>query len=477
MKRLKIKIFIALATALGFTTVGAAGAYTNWLHRKPLVCFSAKSLSTDTANTSYYPYRKACVTHVVRPFAEKQGSIILDISIYLKDGRTLYFQTIFWMAKDIGQNRFSDIPGDFSTTFFQIFNKYGFSTLKISDTSSGWESANLSPNDWQKLCTYTPILLNKLHFSESCKSSQVLLWKIIAKSQVLSLNQSYVPIDVRVNKFIISNFFPILFIIFSFLMILKVIQAYHFHILILKFKPFNAIQDSFHSLSSSMHKSLPEKAGYAHYKQYLYLIIATGLIIVINLVSTKINQFSPNNISCKAYRLNTKTEASFKPKFLNYSDFEICLNEIIYPLDNWLGIVNVSITIFDNSGKSIDADAVFFIKETSNFSDSSGDIMYQKLRYYDSRGILVDENSDITSEHHENILTGNASQALWLKVRDQTTKVVNTKYISPFRLIKSELTKSASYMTAAFLLIYAYYLFLQFLLSGSNRVESEPDSE
>lgn len=466
-RNLGIAIFSG-STALIIIAFGFVGDNTRWLHRKPLICFDAKELSSNN-NISIAQVKQTCITHVTRPYAKKQGSVVLDVSTTLEDGRTFFYRTIFWLAENIGRDRFSDIPGDFTTLYFQIYDKYGFSQLKIQDTSSGWQRANSTPDRYLELCPYMPVLLNKLHFQSPCRDSQVALWKNIRKSSIILDRNHYKPLDDSFVSAVINHplvsLFTILLTVTASLVIRKKGFRYWFRFS----KIFNLGKQI--SIANFSPKAIRTSrvAIFTQYRRYAWIPSICVILIVLGLVASRTNLFTAKHISCKEHKFSTSRDKFInKDAFLDYSYLNICLDEIVSPNDSWLGIVNVVFTIYDQSGKSISADAIFFINDTVDFSDASGDIMYQSLNYYNKRGILVGHNHEITSEHFEDLMPEAASHALWQDVKDKTLRVADTKYLSPSRMLYLVATDSLPLMIAGGLLIYTYGISLSVIVFSQS---------
>lgn len=462
------------STALLLIAFGLIGDSTRWLHRRPLICFDTKEFLNRSDSSP--KAKKICVTHIIRPYAKKQGSVILDISTILEDGRTFSYRTIFWMGRNIGVDRFSDIPGDFTTLFFQVFNQNGISTLKLQDSSSGWKRSNSSPISYLPLCTNTPVLLNKLHFDESCRNGQVLLWKKILESPIIANQQYYKPVDDSFIEAVVSRPLISLIAISLITAASTVIGKKKFYRSLFVFSR-NLVhrQDSLTFSITLFLRRVSNKKFIAQNRQYFRIFLAASLAVTAILISSKTNFFTAKHISCKRHQLGLLAVPSHSSSFLDYSSLNICLDEIVSPVDSWLGIVNVVFTLYDQSGKSIKADAIFFIKDTTSFSDASGDIMYQDLRYYNNKGILIRSDSEITSEHYDDLMPADASHALWQDVKDKTTRIADTKYLSPSRILYHVAADSLPLMIAGGLLIYSYRLSLPFLFSLQSSVNSRAD--
>lgn len=459
MKKLKFQLTCLVSAAFFLILFGLIRGNTKWLHRKPIICFPASAFVSKSSSNILIPYKEVCVTHILRPYAKKQGSVILEISIALKDNRTLFYQTIFWMAKDLGTDRFSDVPGDFTTLFLQTFNRYGLSTTKITDTSFGWKSINSSPLEFLKLCNNMPVLLNELHFSKTCKTNQELLWQSIFKSEVLKRRIEYRPIQELAIDAFTRN--PLLLIG---VLPLPIILSYLFR-LILQLKSFNNNSKTglFHGMV--FYKLISIKIFILKYRKYSWVALIVGSSLLLSLILSRTRFLAPVNISCTFYQLKLDNNRKYRQSFLDYSSINVCIEEIILPLDEWLGIVNAVVSVYDKTGKSIRTDAVFFIKDDVNFSDTSGDIMYQEIQYYDNNGLLLDNTKETTSEQYENILSTSASRALWQNVKDKSSKIKNTIYLSPFRKIYIVIVNSFPYMFAGTLLIYSFRLSLPLFIS------------
>jgi hypothetical protein len=467
-RNLGLTIFSA-STAFILIAFGFIGDKTRWLHRKSLTCFDAKALSSRP-NNSLVKLKQSCITHIIRPYASKQGSVILDISNTLEDGRTLSYRTIFWMAKDIGKDRFSDVPGDFTTIYFQVYDTYGISKLKVQDTSSGWQSAGSTPDRFIELCPSMPILLNKLHFQKSCRETQVSLWKDIFNSPIIANREYYRPIDDSFIAAVINHPFLSLFTILlaatASLAIQKKGLRYWFNFL--KIADFRT-KRLFLNILLLISQTSP-RVFISQYRRHAFIPTIAIVAMTLGLIASRTNLFTAKHISCKRHELGAiHAQRKLRPAFFDYSSLNICLDEIIVPYDSWFGIVNVVITVYDQTGRSIKADAIFFVKDATVFSDASGDIMYQSLSYYNKNGLLTSRNYEITSEHYEDLMPAAASHALWRDVKDKTARLADTKYLSPSRMLYLVATDSLPLMIAGGLLIYSYGLSLSVMLNLKSK--------
>ena len=380
------------------------------------------------------------------------------------------------MGSNIGVDRFSDVPGDFTTLSFHVYDRNGVSTLNVQDSSSGWEKTGSSPSSYLPLCTNTPVLLNKLHFDEACRDGQIFLWKKIMESPIIDRQQYYKPLDVIFVHSVASHPFKYLiaiFLIFWASMAIPANKLFRYLLVFSRKHSRNII---------SVTPSVPliprlawAKAFITQLRQHFRVFVSTALLVTAGLIASQTKLFEANHISCTSHKLSTDTRHNISSTFLNYSTISICLDEIITPVDSWLGIVNVVFTLYDKSGKSVRADAIFFIKENVSFADAAGDIMYQNLKYYNNKGLLIRHDSDITSEHYENLMPPVASHALWQEVKDKASRVADTRFISPSRLMYLVIVNSLPLMIAGCLLIYSYGISLPFLLSLRPSSETKPD--
>jgi len=109
---IKSRITVLLVTSSVLTIFGLIENYTDWLNR-PIRCYEI-----DGKNNTLKENIKSkdfCIEHVYLPYQKKQGSVKLGIRTKLKDKSYLYTTTTFWIANELGEEKFSDIEGDFTT--------------------------------------------------------------------------------------------------------------------------------------------------------------------------------------------------------------------------------------------------------------------------------------------------------------------------------------------------------------------------
>lgn len=220
-KKIKTKIAILLLSSTILTLFGVVEDITSWMF-VPLKCYSinakSKTLIEDKAS------RDICVDHVYYPYQKKQGSVKLGLTTKLSNGNTLYTITTFWIAKDLGKDKFSDAVGDFTTHEMRIYNKYGVMTLNKKDFELPNKVAPYNIKTYKKYCEKNPILLNGLFLDEECENYQKLIWeKIQVISPTLFTNKSE-PLSLFIFDWVSSNPYKTIGIAFLLIVITRILR-------------------------------------------------------------------------------------------------------------------------------------------------------------------------------------------------------------------------------------------------------------
>lgn len=447
-----------LITASIVALFGLAENYSNWLFI-PKKCYKFDNQTgalKEDKNSKYF-----CIEHVYLPYQPYQGSVKLGISSRLSDGSYLYTLTTFWVAKDLGEAKFSDVKGDFTTDEVRIYNKYGVKIYNKLDVERPDKTAPYPINKFIKYCETRAIFLNGLFMRPECLENQQLVWQEVqAKAPTVYTNYSK-PLSKFILYWISGN-------------TIRVVAAMLIIFALVKLYP---IAHSNNFRNSEIEKRLSRKLLKDKLKQSYVLLLELAIYIaIVGGVGFAINNtiyLIPGNILClNEDKVNHKVKAERVKKVV----YNVCINEIMAPYNSYRGEVVLGVKISYTDLTKVVSETTMFVSDQDTFQDASGDMMHSKISYYNRSGILENRSSDLIGEEVAKLMPNNVNNKFWLLVKDKLAEKKEIMYVSAQRVLGKVIEDSLPFLFAAYAVLYSYSLYLALIFSDvSTKEKNEED--
>ncbi len=435
---------ILLVSSTILIMFGLIENYTNWFF-SPIKCYKmdVKSNSLRENNES----KDFCIEHVYLPYQEKQGSVQIGVSSQLNNGDLLYTITTFWIAKDLGDDNFSDVAGDFTTDVVRRYNQHGLLTFDKLDYELPNDTAPYSLTKFRQYCKAQPILLNGLFMSPECIAKQKMAWEKIQKVAPVLLTRHSIPLTKLSFRWILSNPYKILaaiFCIYAWARFYPIVQSKMIRVAWLG-----------NTLSANV---INEKIrqSYKEVVQFTYLIaIISGIGFILNNTIYLI----PANLLCLDVKKFQNRDYN-RDISSNLEVAKVCINEVLSPFNSYQGAIKIGMFITYTNSTKIVTETVMFVSEDDNFKDVVGDMMHSKISYYGKNGIIRNRSEEIIGEQLAKLMPNNVEKEIWMLVKTKFTGQKEIMYLSVQRVLGEVVEDSLPFLFAAYALLYAYSLYL-----------------
>lgn len=438
---IKIRIIILLASSSVLSLFGLVETYTDWLS-KPLGCYEINS-QTNVLRESKDAY-DFCIEHIYLPYQEKQGSVTLGVRSSLKENSYLYTTTTFWIADELGAEKFSDVEGDFTTKRMRRYNSLGFMSYNRVDVETPEGSAPYSTKDYKAYCDKVPIFLNDLFMDPHCIEKQKIAWTKVQQIAPDLLNNYSLPFSKLLNLWISSNPFKVLGAIFFIIAVAKFYWLLYPRRKLLE-------KETSHRAQSTAMRLKQNRQMIVHFMFALAILSGTSYILNNTIYLIPADLLCLQEHHSDRNRLSISRESFVKG---------VCINEILESLNTYQGQIKLGMVILYADGTKTVTESTIFVSEKDNFQDVPGDMMHSKISNYNKFGILENRSFDLVGEQIANLMPEKVSVAIWNLVKDKLTGNNQVIYVSVQRVLGEVLEDSLPFMLAAYALLYTYSLYL-----------------
>ena len=440
-RSIKSRITILLVSSSVLTLFGLVENYTDWLF-VPIKCYQINA-KTNTIKEDKES-NDICIEHVYLPYQKKQGSVKLGLRTKLNDNSYLYTATTFWIADNLGVEKFSDVEGDFTTDVMKKYNSSGFMTYNKLDIGLPNETAPYPTNEYKAFCDKRPIFLNDLFMDPECLEKQKLVWEKIQEVSPSSFNNYSIPFSRFIFRWISSNPF-------------KVLGGIFFLIAVAKFYPLlnprnNSSGDTNNSTSMIIEKRLKQS-----YRKIVELTIAIALFGGFGFILNNTIYLIPADLLCLNKQDSEKNKVNTQKKSTIQN---VCVNEVLVPFNSFRGQIELGMVITYTDGSTIVTETSMFVSEDDSFQDASGDMMHTQISYFNQYGVLEQRDSEVIGEQLANLMPDNVNVEIWKLVKDKLTGKNEIMYVSVQRVLGEVIEDSLPFMFAAYALLYSYSLYL-----------------
>ena len=450
---IKSRITVLLVTSSVLSIFGLVESYTDWLY-KPIRCYEINA--KDNTLKENIKSKDFCIEHVYMPYQKKQGKVELGIRTKLKNESYLYTTTTFWIADELGAEKFSDVEGDFTTDIMKKYNKYGLKTYAKLDIGLPNGSAPYATDEYKAFCDKRPIFLNDLFMDPKCISNQILIWNKIQEISPSSFNNYSIPFSRFVFRWISSHPF-------------KVLGGTFFLIFIAKFYALlNTKSNSSEDIKNTKTK-IQERLKQINKNMVKWTWII-GLFGALGFALNNTIYLIPADLLC----LNNQYEGKKNRNSLKKREMQnICINEVLTPFNSFRGQIELGMIITYTDGSTIVTETTMFTSEDDNFQDAPGDMMHTKISYFNQYGILEKRDSEVIGEQLANLMPGNKNIEIWELVKNKLTSKNEIMYVSVQRILGEVIEESLPFMFAAYAILYSYslYLTLSFRQNSQKKVD------
>ncbi len=366
---------------------------TSWLQKQPLICGGrvgeefVKSTDPIADIESKGGSVSFCVREVLRPYSESMADIWAGVTIYPNEKsqqKLLYVESQYFVAKDFGEDKFSDEPGDWVSKNVKTYSPTGIlveqSQKDISSAVDSFLDSESSIKLWEVM---------QADVSQSYSSRQISWYRLISENAtqitVIGLAAaiawgSISQINAATREDSDSVSYP----------------------------------DDSTDIARSRSRLVTAFSSTEVRREFLNLTIIFSVLFSGWCVFRYTNWLRPASFKCNTYLSEV---ASGKLK--------VCFNEILsLPSESNQSIV-VGITA-DDGNTFLASDMEFYVADGNNamgFSDEEGDWAFLGYRQFNSNTGLLIKRSDITtSVWYDTVIPADVQMKLWNDVKNDLAK-------------------------------------------------------
>ena len=413
---------------------------TSWLQKTPIVCGGwvetkfvkttdiQKDILSKNGRTSF------CVREVLRPYSESMADIWAGVTIFpnqFNDGKMLYVESQYFVAKDFGEDGFSDEPGDWVSKNSRVYSPYGILIQKNDADVSSAVSSYLD------------------------SESTIQLWNLMQND----LSKLYTSRDVSWFRLISENATQISIIGLAAALAWRSLS---------KIRSTMSARQGLNSSSSdiaSVWTETPRAISLAISSREMRQEILNLTIVFIILLSgwavfRYTNWLRPASFKCNTY-----------PSELIKGDLRFCFNEILSLPNEGNQSIVIGVTA-DDGVEMLSSMMEFYVADgnnATNFKDEEGDWAFLGYQKFDSKtGFLIDRSDVTTSVWYDTVIPADVQMRLWLDVRDDLAKNYGAKRLSITRKITDVLGSFAALGGAVLIAVITFVRAVELALYREN---------
>ena len=403
---------IASALLSGFYLVTER---TSWLQKNPIVCGGrvgeefVKTTDPIADIDNKGGAVSFCVREILRPYSESMADVWAGVTIYpneKSEQKLLYVESQYFVAKDFGEDKFSDEPGDWVSKNVKTYSPNGILVDKSEeDISSAVDS-----------------------FLDS--ESAIKLWEVMQED----ISQNYNSRQISWFRLISENATQITVIGLAAAIAWKSILQ--INAATCEDRDSGPCSEDLSENARSRNRLLAAFSSSEVRREFLNLTIIFLVLLSGWCVFRYTNWLRASSFKCNTY------QSEVAP-----GELKVCFNEILsLPSESNQSIV-VGVTA-DDGNTFLASDMEFYVADGNNamnFSDEEGDWAFLGYRQFDSNtGLLIKRSDVTTSVWYDTVIPADVQMNLWNDVKNDLAKNYAVNRLSITRKITGVLGSFAA---------------------------------
>ena len=361
---------------------------TSWLQKQPLICggkvgeefVKTTDPSADIENKGGTV--SFCVREVLRPYSESMADIWAGVTIYpneKSEQKLLYVESQYFVAKDFGDDKFSDEPGDWVSKIVKVYSPIGIlvdkSQENVSSAVNSFLDSESAINLWEVM---------QSDVSQSYGSRQISWYRLISE------NATQITVIGLATAIALGS-------------IKQIISA------TCGDTDSGSCPDDLSESVRSRSRLVAAFSSTEARREFLNLTIILSVLLSGWCVFRYTNWLRPASFKCNTY-LSEVAPGKLK----------VCFNEILsLPSESNQSIV-VGVTA-DDGDTFLASDIEFYVADGNNamgFSDEEGDWAFLGYRQFNSNtGLLIKRSDVTTSVWYDTVIPADVQMKLWTDVK------------------------------------------------------------
>ena len=388
---------------------------TSWLQKQPLICGGRvgeefvkttdpiADIENKGGSVSF------CVREVLRPYSESMADVWAGVTIYpneKSEQQLLYVESQYFVAKDFGEDKFSDEPGDWVSKNVKIYSSNGILIEKsqedISSAVNSFLDSESAINLWEVMQT---------DVSQNYGSRQISWYRLISENAtqitVIGLAAAIAWGSIsQINAATCEDSDSV------------------------------SCPDDSSESARSRSRLVEAFSSTEVRREFLNLTIIFSVLLSGWCVFRYTNWLRPASFKCNTY-LSEVAPGRLK----------VCFNEILsLPSESNQSIV-VGVTA-DDGNTFLSSDMEFYVADGNNamgFSDEEGDWAFLGYRQFNSNtGLLIKRSDVTTSVWYDTVIPADVQMKLWNDVKSDLAKNYAVNRLSITRKITDVLGSFAA---------------------------------
>ena len=415
---------------------------TSWLQKQPLICGGRvgeefvkttdpiADIENKGGSVSF------CVREVLRPYSESMADVWAGVTIYpneKSEQQLLYVESQYFVAKDFGEDKFSDEPGDWVSKNVKIYSSNGILIEKsqedISSAVNSFLDSESAINLWEVMQT---------DVSQNYGSRQISWYRLISENAtqitVIGLAAAIAWGSIsQINAATCEDSDSV------------------------------SCPDDSSESARSRSRLVEAFSSTEVRREFLNLTIIFSVLLSGWCVFRYTNWLRPASFKCNTY-LSEVAPGRLK----------VCFNEILsLPSESNQSIV-VGVTA-DDGNTFLSSDMEFYVADGNNamgFSDEEGDWAFLGYRQFNSNtGLLIKRSDVTTSVWYDTVIPADIQMNLWSDVKNDLAKNYAVNRLSITRKITDVLGSFAALGGAVLIAVVTFVRAVE--LSLYKEIQSE----
>lgn len=366
---------------------------TSWLQKKPILCGGwvgqefvktsdpVADIEDKNGEVSF------CVREVLRPYSKSMADVWAGVTIYpneKSDQKLLYVESQYFVAKDFGEDKFSDEPGDWVSKNVRTYSRKGVLTNKSDVDVSSFVDSFLDAQSGIKLWE-----VMQDDISQKYNTRQISWFRLISENAtqitVFSLAAAIAWKSISRTKAVACDARDCASSLDD--------------------SPANRLSTSqlFIILSSSEVR-----------QKFINLTIIFAVLLLGLGIFRYTNWLRAASFKCNTYQIENAS-----------GELKVCFNEILSLPSEFNQSIVVGVTA-DDGETFLASDMEFYVADGTNaigFSDEEGDWAFLGYRQFNSNtGLLVKRSDVTTSVWYDTVIPADVQMSLWRDVKNDLAK-------------------------------------------------------
>lgn len=388
---------------------------TSWLQKKTIICGGTVGQEfVKTADPVVDIEEKNgeinfCVREVLRPYSESMADVWAGVTIYpgeKNDQKLLYVESQYFVAKDFGEDKFSDEPGDWVSKNVRTYSRNGIlvdkSDVDVSSAVDSFLDAQSGIKLWEVM---------QDEISQQYNTRQISWFRLISE-----------------NATQITVFGLAAAIAWKSISRIKAVAC--------------ETRDCASSLDDSPTKALSTNqlsvllSSSEVRREFVNLTIIFTVILLGWGIFRYTNWLRAASFKCNTYQIENAS-----------GELKICFNEILSLPSELNQSIVVGVTA-DDGETFLASDMEFYVADGNNamgFSDEEGDWAFLGYRQFNSNtGLLIKRSDVTTSVWYDTVIPADVQMKLWSDVKNDLAKNYAANRLSITRKITDVLGSFAA---------------------------------